>query len=60
MLLRDKKGAVVAKDVVAWINDKNAALPSGADVERSRPELAKLWGSKRSTNPVSARSQSTL
>jgi len=58
MLLRDKKGAVVAKDVVAWINDKNAALPSGADVERSRPELAKLWGSKRSTNPVSARSQS--
>lgn len=47
MLLRDKNGAIVAKDVVAWINDKQAPLPSGADVERSRPDLAKLWGSKR-------------
>ena len=46
MLLRDKEGPTVAKDIVAWINDKKAALPSGADAERSRPELARLWGSK--------------
>jgi alpha-beta hydrolase superfamily lysophospholipase len=54
MLLRDKKGAVVAQDVVAWINDKHAPLPSGADVERSRPELAELWGRKRPTSSGSA------
>lgn len=47
MLLRDKEGPVVAKDIVAWIDDKRAALPSGADAERTRPELAELWGSKR-------------
>lgn len=47
MLLRDKEGPVVAKDILAWISDKHAALPSGADAERSRPELAKLWGSKQ-------------
>jgi alpha-beta hydrolase superfamily lysophospholipase len=47
MILRDKKGALVAEDIVAWIDDKHAALPSGADAERSRPDLAKLWGSKR-------------
>lgn len=47
MLLRDKEGSLVAKDIVAWIGDKRAALPSGADAERSRPELAELWGSKR-------------
>jgi len=57
MLLRDKKGAIVAEDVVAWINDKHAALPSGADVGRSQPELAKLWGSKRPPNPVSTQPQ---
>lgn len=51
MILRDKKGSVVAEDVVAWINDKHAALPSGADAERSRPDLAKLWGSKRVDEP---------
>lgn len=48
MILRDKNGAIVAKDVVAWIKNKRAPLPSGADVERSRPELAELWGSRRS------------
>ena len=47
MLLRDKNGALVAKDVAAWIHDKGEPLPSGADVQVSRPELAKLWGSKR-------------
>lgn len=47
MLLRDKNGALVAKDVAAWIHNKDEPLPSGADVQVSRPELAKLWGSKR-------------
>jgi acylglycerol lipase len=47
MLLRDKEGALVAKDIAAWIDDKDEPLPSGADVQASRPELAKLWGSKR-------------
>lgn len=47
MLLRDRDGALVARDVAAWIRDKDAPLPSGADVQVSRPELARLWGSKR-------------
>lgn len=47
MLLRDKEGAVVARDVAAWIRNKDVPLPSGADVQVSQPELAKLWGSKR-------------
>jgi alpha-beta hydrolase superfamily lysophospholipase len=47
MLLRDKEGALVAKDIAAWIDDKDEPLPSGADVQSARPELAKLWGSKR-------------
>jgi acylglycerol lipase len=47
MLLRDKRGAMVTEDIVAWIYDKHASLPSGADAERSRPDLAKLWGAKR-------------
>jgi hypothetical protein len=48
LLLRDKEGKVVAADVVAWISDHEAALPSGADASRSQPEIAALWGSKRS------------
>jgi len=48
MLLRDKEGALVAKDILAWIENKDAALPSGADARFSRPDLAALWGSKRS------------
>jgi acylglycerol lipase len=47
MLLRDKQGTLVAKDIAAWIQDKEQPLPSGADVQVSRPELARLWGSKR-------------
>jgi acylglycerol lipase len=46
--LRDKEGKVVADDVVAWMSDHEASLPSGADATRSQPELAALWGSKRS------------
>jgi alpha-beta hydrolase superfamily lysophospholipase len=48
MLLRDKEGKVVADDVIAWMSDHEAALPSGADATRSQPEMAALWGSKRS------------
>jgi alpha-beta hydrolase superfamily lysophospholipase len=48
LLLRDKEGKQVAADVVAWIEDHEAALPSGADASTSKPEIAGLWGSKRS------------
>jgi len=47
LLLRDKDGPKVAADVAAWIGDHEAALPSGADVTRSQPEIAALWGSER-------------
>jgi acylglycerol lipase len=46
MLMRDKEGPKVAADVAAWIADHEAALPSGADVGRSQPETAALWGSQ--------------
>jgi alpha-beta hydrolase superfamily lysophospholipase len=49
LLLRDKDGAKVAADVAAWIGDHEVALPSGADVTRSQPEIATLWGSERNT-----------
>jgi alpha-beta hydrolase superfamily lysophospholipase len=48
LLLRDKEGKKVAVDVVAWVEDHQAELPSGADAARSQPEMAALWGSKRS------------
>lgn len=48
MLLRDKDGPIVAKDIVAWVDNKYAPLPSGADAQYSRPDLAELWGIKRS------------
>ena len=48
MLLRDKEGPEVTADIAAWMADHQAALPSGADVDRSQPEIAALWGSKRS------------
>ena len=47
MLLRDKEGKTVAVDVVSWIDDHQAELPSGADARQSKPEIAALWGSKR-------------
>lgn len=47
MLLRDKDAELVAKDIASWIDNKEYPLPSGADAQASRPELAKLWGSKR-------------
>jgi acylglycerol lipase len=48
LLLRDKDGPVVAADIVVWMSDHEAALPSGADATRSQPELAALWGSRHS------------
>lgn len=48
LLLRDKDGDKVAEDVVVWIADHQAALPSGADVTRSHPDIAAMWGSRRS------------
>jgi len=47
LLLRDKEGKTVAADVAVWIANHDAPLPSGAEAERSQPELAALWGSKR-------------
>jgi acylglycerol lipase len=47
LLLRDKEGPVRARDILAWIDDKQAPLPSGADADKSRPEIAQIWGSKR-------------
>jgi alpha-beta hydrolase superfamily lysophospholipase len=48
LLLRDKEGKTVAADVAVWIGNHEAALPSGAEAARSQPDLAGLWGSKRS------------
>ncbi len=47
LLLRDREGAVVAADIVVWMSDHEAPLPSGADAAQSQPELAALWGSRR-------------
>ena len=48
LLMRDKAGPAVTADVVAWISDHEAQLPSGADASKSQPEISSLWGSKRS------------
>jgi len=47
LLMRDKQGPIVAADIAAWIANHQAALPSGADAERSQPKLAAMWGTKR-------------
>ncbi len=36
LLLRDLQGAVVQRDIAAWIADRNAPLPSGADGARAK------------------------
>ncbi len=46
LLLRDKEGPVVARDIVAWIGDHEVALPSQADARQSQPEMAAEWGSR--------------
>lgn len=45
MLLRDLDAAKPQGDVLAWIADKSARLPSGADAER--PDLLAAWGNAR-------------
>jgi len=52
LLMRDKAGPMVAADIAAWVSNHEAALPSGADADRSRPELAALWGTKRSQQSI--------
>lgn len=47
LLMRDKEGPIVSTDVVVWIGDHEAALPSGAEAALSQPALAALWGSRR-------------
>lgn len=47
LLLRDKEGPKVAADIVVWIGNHQARLPSGADARQSQPELAALWGARR-------------
>ena len=47
LLMRDKDGPIVAADIAAWVSNHEAALPSGADADRSQPKLAALWGTKR-------------
>ncbi len=57
LLLRDKNGAKVAKDVAAWVDNHEAALPSGADVAHSQPEVAAIWGSERNVSASAARGE---
>ncbi|MGE3650079.1 MAG: lysophospholipase [Reyranellaceae bacterium] len=45
MLLRDLNAAKPQADVLAWIGDKTARLPSGAD--SARPDLLAAWGNSR-------------
>ena len=40
MLLRDRNGDVVVQDIVAWVDDATAGLPSGADERRATEGLA--------------------
>ena len=55
LLMRDKEGPVVAADVVAWMSNHQAVLPSGADADRSQPKLAALWGTKRTPQSIGER-----
>jgi acylglycerol lipase len=48
LLMRDKDGPMVSADIVAWISNHEAALPSGADAPSVQPKLATAWGTKRS------------
>lgn len=52
LLLRDKEGPKVSADIVAWVEDHEAPLPSGADANDVQPKMAALWGSRRPRQPV--------
>ncbi len=47
LLMRDKDGPIVSADIVAWMSNHEARLPSGADAPGVQPKLANAWGSKR-------------
>lgn len=47
LLLRDKEGPKVAADVVSWMSNHEATLPSGADGDKTEPQTAALWGTAR-------------
>ncbi|MBS0221921.1 MAG: lysophospholipase [Proteobacteria bacterium] len=51
LLLRDKEGPTVSADIVAWIENHTAPLPSGADAGEVQPKMAALWGSRRPQPP---------
>ena len=47
LLLRDKEGPKVSADIVAWMDNHAAPLPSGADAGDVETKMAALWGSRR-------------
>lgn len=47
LLLRDREGPKVSADIVAWMENHEAPLPSGADAKDVQPKMAELWGSHR-------------
>jgi alpha-beta hydrolase superfamily lysophospholipase len=55
LLMRDKEGPTVAADIAAWIANHEAALPSGADADRTQPMIAALWGIKRPHQSIGER-----
>jgi alpha-beta hydrolase superfamily lysophospholipase len=54
LLLRDKEGPKVSADIVAWVEDHEAPLPSGADANDVQPKMAALWGSRHPRQPAPA------
>lgn len=55
LLLRDKDGPIVAADIVAWIDNHEAPLPSGADARDLQPKMVELWGSRHHLQQGSVR-----
>ncbi|MBC7135915.1 MAG: hypothetical protein H5U25_09810 [Oceanibaculum nanhaiense] len=51
MLLRDLNGPVVLRDVMAWLEDWEAPLPSGSEAPDGWPDS--LCGAQRSAAPAS-------
>jgi alpha-beta hydrolase superfamily lysophospholipase len=45
MLTRDLQAAIVLRDVMAWINDRNGELPSGLEVRLTTARLQRFCGS---------------
>jgi alpha-beta hydrolase superfamily lysophospholipase len=53
MLLRDLQAAVVYGDLLAWIENPAAELPSGMEISLSSPRLQKLCGHGPAATPLS-------